>query len=153
LLLLREAATVPEREIEVEMTGWRPELTVVAGSGRTEKIALSLVHASARIDIPASAIHRIEVHEYSRFSKLQPPLPDPHVEVYLRFDIRARVRRLTRGIVGEPLEILVDGKSVSKPIVREPLDNLNISIFDLDEAQALAAQLRARCSITRPRPI
>jgi hypothetical protein len=133
------------------MTGERPELTVIAGSGRTERIALSLVHASGRIDIPVAAIQSIEAHEYSRFSKLQPRLPDPHVEVYLRFDIRARVRRLTRAIVGEPLEIFVDGKSVSKPIVRGPLGNLSISAFDLDEANALAARLRARCDVTGPR--
>lgn len=131
------------------MTGGRSELTVIAGSGRTEKIALSLVHASGRIDVPVEAIHSIEAREYSRFSKR---FPLPNVEVNLRFDIRARVRRLTRGIVGEPLEIVVDGKSVSKPIVREPLGNLSISTFDLDEANALAAQLRARCGITGPRP-
>jgi hypothetical protein len=135
------------------MTGGRPELTVIAGSGRTEKLALSLVHARGRIDIPARAIHRIEVHEYSRFSKLQPPWPEPSVEVNLRFDIRARLRKLTRAIVGEPLEIFVDGKSVSKPIVREPLGNLSISTFDLDKANALAAQLRARCGISGPRAV
>ena len=128
----------------------RPELTVIAGSGRTERIALSLVHPSGRIDIPVTAIQSIEAHEYSRFSKR---LPHPHVEVNLRFDIRARLRKLTRAIVGEPLEIFVDGKSVSKPIVREPLGDLSISAFDLDEANALAAQLRARCGISGPRAV
>lgn len=132
------------------MTVGRPELRVIAGSGRTERIALSLVHASGRIDVPVEAIYSIEAHEYSRFSKR---FPLPHVEVNLRFDIRARVRNLTRAIVGEPLEIFVDGKSVSKPIVREPLGDLSISTSDLDEANALAAQLRARCGITGPRSV
>jgi hypothetical protein len=138
------------------MTSRRPELAVIAGSGRTEKIALSLVHASGRIDIPVKAIHWIEAREHSPFSKRQPPLPNPHVEVSLRSDIRARLRRMTRGIVDKPLEIFVDGKSVSKPILREPLGstgNLRISTSDLDEAHALAAQLCARCSITGPRPV
>lgn len=128
----------------------RPELTVIAGSGRTERIALSLVHASGRIDISVAAIHSLEAREYPRFSTL---FPHPHVEVNLRFDIRARVRKLTRAIVGEPLEIVVDGKSVSTPIVREPVGDLSISAFDLAEANALAAQLRARCGITGPRPV
>lgn len=132
------------------MTARRPELTVIASGGRTEKIALSLVHASGRIDIPVDAIYSIEAREYSRFSHR---FPHPHVEVNLRFDIRARLRRLTLAIVGEPLEIFVGGKSVSKPIVRQPLSDLSISAFDLDEANALAAQLRARCGITGPRPL
>src|SRR5579859_4156037 len=141
---------MPERETMVQMTEGRPELTVIAGSGRKERIALSLVHASGRIDVPVEAIYAIEAHEYSRFSNR---FPLPNVEVNLRFDIRARLRRLTRAIVGEPLEIVVDGKSISKPIVREPIGNLSISASDLDEANALAAQLRARCGITGPRPV
>jgi hypothetical protein len=134
----------------------RPGLTVVAGSGRTEKIALSLVHPSGRIDVPVTAINWIEAREYSPFSKRQPLVRHPHVEVKLRFDIRARLRRLTHGIVGESLEIFVDGRSVSKPIVREPLGGpgpLRISTYDLDEAHALVAQLRARCGITGPRAV
>jgi hypothetical protein len=138
------------------MTGKRPELAVVVGGGRTEKVALSLVHASGRIDVPVNAIDLIEAREYSPFSKPHSALPNPHVEVKLRFDIRARLRRLTRGIVGEPLEIFVDGKSVSKPIIREPLGadaSLRISTSDLDEANALANQLRLRCGITAPRSV
>jgi len=132
------------------MTVGRPELTVIAGSGRTERIALSLVHASGRIDVPVEAIYSIAVHEYSRFSSR---FPHPYVEVNLRFDIRARLRKLSRAIVGEPLEIFVDGKSVAKPIVREPIGNLSISASDLDEGNALATKLRARCGITGPRPV
>ena len=138
------------------MTGRRPELTVIAGSGRTEKIALSLVHASGRIDVPVKAIHWIEAREYSPLTKRQRALSNPHVEVNLRSDIRARLYRLTRAIVGKPLAIFVDGKSIAKPIIREPLGGagpLRISTFDLDEAHALAAQLRARCGITGPRAL
>jgi hypothetical protein len=144
------------RSKETEMSGRRRAgLTVIAGGGRTEKIALSLVHASGRIDIPVKAIHWVEAREYSPFSKRLPALPSPHVEVNLRYDIRARPRKLTQEIVGEPLEIFVEGRSVAKPIVREPLGGtgpLRISTYDLDEAHALATQLRARCGITGPRP-
>jgi hypothetical protein len=129
----------------------QPELTVIAGSGRTEKIALSLVHSSGRIDIPVTAIHSIEARQYSRFSKRA--FLSAHVEIRLRYDVRARVHRLTRDIIGQPLEVLVGGKSISRPIVREALGNLNVSAFDFDEAVALAAQLRARCDMTGPRPL
>jgi hypothetical protein len=137
------------------MADRRPKLAVIAGSGRTEKIALSFVHASGRIDVPVEAIHDIQAREHSPFSKRR-LLPDPHVEVKLRYDIRARLRTLTRGIVGEPLEIFVGDTSVSKPIVREPLGrlaSLHISTSGLDEAHTLAAQLRTRCGITGPRPV
>ncbi|HEX3939066.1 MAG TPA: hypothetical protein VHX43_16295 [Xanthobacteraceae bacterium] len=138
------------------MTGKRPDLTVIAGSGPTEKIALSLVHPIGRIDVPVTAIHSIEVHEYSRFMKRRPPFPIPQIEVRFRYDISVRLRRLTREIVGEPLEIFVGGKLVSKPILRQPfggIEHLCIGLFDLDEAHALAAQLRTRCGITRPRAV
>jgi len=131
----------------------RPELKAIAGGGRTEKIALSLVHASGRIDVPVTAIHSIETRELSRFSRRQPPVPLPQVEVRLRYDIRARLYRLSQAIIGEPLQIMVDGRSISRPIVRGPLGDLSISTFDLDEAQALAAQLRSRCGITGPRAV
>ena len=138
------------------MVGTRPEMKVVGGGERIGKIALSLIHSSGRIDVPVKAIHWIEAREdFSYFVKGQMrALPSPHVEVNLRSDIRARLYKLTRTIVGEPLDIFVDGKPVSKPIVREPLggrEHLRISTFDLDEAHALAARLRERCGITGPR--
>jgi hypothetical protein len=138
------------------MTGTRPELEVIAGGERTDKVALSLVHSSGRIDVPVNAILWIEAREdFSYFLKgLMRALPSPHVEVNLRSDIRARLYKLTRTIVGAPLEIFVDGKSVSKPIVREPLggrQHLRISTFDFDEARSLAVRLRERCGITGPR--
>jgi len=136
------------------MTDRRPELRAIGGGGRTEKIALSLVHGSGRrIDVPVTAIHSIETREFSRFSKRQPPFPMPHVDVRLRYDIRARLYRLSQTIIGEPLEILVDGRSIARPIVRGPLSDLSISTFDLDEAQTLEAQLRSRCGITGPRAV
>ena len=138
------------------MVGTRPEMKVVGGGERIGKIALSLIHSSGRIDVPVKAIHWIEAREdFSYFVKGQMrALPSPHVEVNLRSDIRARLYKLTRTIVGEPLDIFVDGKPVAKPIVREPLggrEHLRISTFDLDEAHALAARLRKRCGITGPR--
>jgi preprotein translocase subunit SecD len=138
------------------MAGTRPELNVIAGGARTDKVALSLVHSSGRIDVPVKAILWIEAREdFSYFVKAQMrALPSPHVEVNFRFDVRARLYKLTRAIVGEPLEIFVNGESVSKAIVREPLGgraHLRISTSDFDEARFLAARLRERCGKTGPR--
>jgi hypothetical protein len=131
------------------MVGLRSELKVIAGAGRTEKIALSLVHASGRIDVPVGAINSIEAHEYSPYGKRT--IPMPYVEVKLRYDIRVRLRRLTHGLVGERMDIVVDGKCVSRPIVREQLGDLKISTFDLNEAKELAEKMRSRCGISRTR--
>jgi preprotein translocase subunit SecD len=114
-----------------------------------EDIALSLVNPKGRIDIQASAVSRVdaratiavrntetgEVHEY----------PNPHVEVCFSAEVRERVCQLTRQIVGQPLAIVIDCETVSKPIVREPLCTrpcFIISASDLAEATALAERIR-----------
>ena len=138
------------------MAGTRPDMKVVVGGEPIGKIALSLIHSSGRIDVPVQAVRWIEArNNFSYFVNGQMrALPSPHVEVNLRPDIRARLYKLTRTIVGEPLEIFVDGKSVSRPIIREPLggrEDLRISTSDFDEAHELATRLRERCGITGPR--
>ena len=113
-----------------------------------EEIALSLVHPKGRIDIPVSAVRRVdalatikfhntetgEVHEY----------PDPHVDVCFAKDIAERMCQLTRQIVGEPMEIVVDCETILKPIVREQLCGpcLRISDEDLAAANLLAQRIR-----------
>jgi len=67
--------------------------------------------------------------------------------------IRARIFRLTKRIVGEPLEIVIADASVTKPIVREPLNNLRISTYDFGEARVLVDQLLARCGKAGPRAV
>jgi hypothetical protein len=136
------------------MVGLPPELKVIAGDGRTEKVALSFVHSLGRIDVPVSAVSTIEPREFSPFSKRA--LPSPHVEVSVRFDIRAKLLSLTRRIVGEALQIMIEGRTISAPIIREPFgnrDSFNISTPDFEDAQTLAAELRARCGISTLRPV
>lgn len=136
-----------------------PRLRVIEGSTdgvRSEKIALSFVHPSARIDVPTRVIHWIEAREsfaYLVRGELRES-PHAHVAVCLRADIAMRLYKRTQQIVGEFLEIRVDGKCVSKPKILQPVGwcgRFAISIWDFDKAQELAAAMRARCGISEPR--
>lgn len=115
-----------------------------------EDIALSLRHPKGSVDVPVSAIGRVEavatiavrntengqIHEY----------PNPHVEVCFAEDVRKRICQLTRRIVGQPMEVVIDCATISKPIVREPLcarPCFQISASDLAEANALALRIRS----------
>jgi hypothetical protein len=117
------------------------------GAG-AEDIALSLVNPKGRVDIPVSAIHRVdalatfafrikgtdEVREYA----------SPRVEVCFAKDIRERMCQLTERIIGEPLAIVIDCDIVSKPIVQESLCEypcFEISANDIAEANALAQRI------------
>jgi hypothetical protein len=142
------------------MVGLRPSLRVLEGSiadgVRSEKIALSFVHPAARLDVPVRAIRWIEARE--SFTYLVKGVlfesPNSHVEVCLRADFAMRLYKLTQQIVGDAIEIRVESKCVSKPKVLQPIGwrgRFAISIFDFDEAQAVAAEMRARCGITGPR--
>jgi len=137
-------------------------LKVVAGRGDeacNERIVLSLVHPRGRVDIPAGAIVRIEARD-------QCALPEqgtgallvirrPYVHVCVTQPIRDRICELTSRIVDEPMEIVVDGECVSRPIVREPLcsqESFSISAGDITEARVLAHRLRTGTK-AGPRPI
>jgi hypothetical protein len=141
------------------MRGNRLGLTLIRGLGRADaprgRIALSLVHPRGRIDVPISAIRSIEAHAEQTFF-IQPVTSSrPHVEVYVSPAIRARMWWLTRQIIDQPLEIIVDGECVSTSIVREPLGgpSFHISAFDFAEAQALAERLRVGWSKPGPRAV
>lgn len=138
------------------MRGNRLRLTLIRGFGRSDgqrgRVALSLVHLRGRIDVPVSAVRNIEARAEQTFfvqGRGQPVAASrPYVEVQFSPAIRVRMWWLTRQIIGEPLEIVVDGECVSMPIVREPLGvqpSFNISAFDLAEAQTLAERLRIVC--------
>lgn len=118
-----------------------------------DDIALALVNPKGRIDIPARAITRVspggtlavrnletgEVREY----------PDPHVDLCFSEDIRERICGLTRQIVGKPLAVVIGCRTVSRPIVREPLCTrscLKVSTSDIAEAAALVRQIRSGTS-------
>jgi preprotein translocase subunit SecD len=112
-------------------------------------IAVSLVNPAGRIDVPASAIVRVEARATIAFRNSETGEifedPTPHVELCLSEDIRQRVCRLTQQIVGQPLAVVVDCETVTKPIIREPLCNLpcfNITAGDMAEANTLAQRIR-----------
>jgi preprotein translocase subunit SecD len=107
------------------------------------------VHPRGCIDIPVAAIQRIEALEtmtfYDRETGSLSTASCPRVEIWLDAHMRARIYRLTRRIIDEPLDIVVGGECVSRPIVREPLgtqSSFRISASDLAEAEALAQRLR-----------
>ena len=149
------------------MKGNRLGLTVISGlavgstPGREpQRIALSLVHPRERIDIPVTAIYRIESHGAITFWDQETGTiwesPHPHVEVWLSRAVRERIYRLTRHIVDESMEIVVGGECVSRPIVREPLGLqpcFQISADDLAEARALAYRLRMGWREAGPRAV
>jgi preprotein translocase subunit SecD len=146
------------------MTTNRPDFKVIQGrspdDALAERIALSLVHARARIDIPVSAIVRIEALE--EFNYFVPEtgqhlkVPQPHVEVCFKQEIHDRICQLTRHIIDEPLDIIVGGERICSPIVREPLcsqEAFVIHIYDLSEAHALAHRMRAGWIKSGPRAV
>lgn len=114
-----------------------------------EDVALSLVHPSGRIDVPSSAIKSIEALGKKTFRNIETgeehEIEIPGVEICYSEDIRQRICQLTRRIVGQPLALVVACKTVSEPIVREPLCShacLEISAVYVSEAKALAQQIR-----------
>jgi hypothetical protein len=142
-------------ELERPMKSNRLGLTVIPGlaigSEPPQRIALSLVHPRERIDIPVGAIRRIEAREeFTLWEKGKLWMfRSPRVEVSVIQAIRDQIRRLTKDIVDEPMEIVVAGECVARPIVREPLGSqecFQISASDLAEAHALAHRLRAKWS-------
>jgi preprotein translocase subunit SecD len=113
-----------------------------------DDIALSLVHGQNRIYIPMSAIRRIEAHATQTFvvteTKQKREFPLPHVNLCYAADIQKRICQLTRRIVEQPMDIIVDCETISKPVVREPLCGpcLQLSANDFTEANALAQRLK-----------
>lgn len=126
----------------------RDRFSVTAGGRDGPRIALSLVHPRERIDIAPADVLSIEA--VAGMSCVFPggrteTFAAPAVELTLTPPIRARLYRLTAAIVGEAMDIVVCGKIVGSPIVREPLGTrpgFRISADDMTAAQALATKLR-----------
>lgn len=119
-------------------------------SAGAEDIALSIVHKQDRIDVPVSAIRRIEARASTTPKITEMPelreFSSPRVEVCFTSVIHKEICRLTRRIVEEPMEIVVGCRLVSRPVVREPLCTqpcFQISVNDDVEAKDLANTLRA----------
>jgi hypothetical protein len=145
----RERLKVPRQKFRV--VDGRP-----IGEIPTDRIALSFVHPTERIDVPISAIRWIEPRacKFYNWGKKSIVSRLPFVEICLAPYIRERIYRLTKTIVGEAIEIVIDGKCIIKPVIREPLgvhQSLSISEIYYEDAVALADRLRARWSETGPK--
>jgi preprotein translocase subunit SecD len=128
----------------------KPALSVIEGlAAGPMRIALSLVHPRARIDIPVKDVLKIEALAEQTFffsdTWTSKSYRAPHVRLEFAPHIGARIHRLTSQIVGEELPIVVAGTIVSRPVVREPhgvRETFSIKVHDMDDARALAAKLR-----------
>jgi preprotein translocase subunit SecD len=113
-----------------------------------DDIAFSLVNGQNRIDIPVSAIRRIEALATQTFvvteTKQKREFPLPHVNLCYAAGIQKKICQFTRRIVEQPMDIVVDCEAISKPVVREPLCGscLQISANTFMDANALAQRLK-----------
>lgn len=120
------------------------------------RIALSFVHPIERLDVAVSAIRWIEPRRFKCYGRGKNAwiATMPFVEICVAPYIRERIYRLSKQIVGDPLEIVVDGEGIIRPILREPLgihESISISQSDYQDAVALSDRLRARCSEIGPK--
>ena len=139
------------------MGGHHAGLKVIAGGAvirSSEKIAFSLIHPLQRIDVSVGALLEVEAHQDHTFwfaDGSSRTYATPHVRVVLAPDVRARLYRLTHTILRfdlhiKTLDIVIDGKCLLSPVIREPLGDLpcfSISANDFAEAEALVEKLRA----------
>ncbi len=133
-----------------DRTNGRPAFSVIEGRADAPvRIALSLVHPRGRVDIPPSDVLEIEAKAEQTFffsdTWTLKTYPWPHVRLSFTPRIGTLIHRLTTQIVGEPLDIVVAGKVVISPVMREPRglrESLSIGFYDLEDAQKLAAKLR-----------
>jgi preprotein translocase subunit SecD len=110
---------------------------------------MSLVHPKGRVDVPVSSLGEVKAAATYRFRNSETgqvhEYPNPHVSVCFAEDIQKRICELTRQLVGQPMEIVIDCATISKPIVREPLcahPCFQVSANDIAEATALAQRIR-----------
>jgi hypothetical protein len=125
----------------------------IFGVGQTraqaEEIAVSFVHPKGRVDIPVSALDRVQAYPTfkSRNSETGAirEFPGPHVEICVTKEFNERICDLTKNVVGEATAVVVDCETVTNPVVREPLCThscFDIGADDLEEANALAQRIR-----------
>lgn len=127
----------------------RPRLSVIEGRAEARpRIALSLVHPRERIDIPVKDVLEIEAlaDQTFFFPEIQAFKSYECANVRLSFspEIGRRIYRLTSGIVGEPLDCVVDGDVICSPVVREPLgvsESFSLRVHDFAVAQEIAAKI------------
>jgi hypothetical protein len=145
----------PER-LEAFLNKFRVIDGLPIGQIPSHRIALSFLHPIERIDVAISAIRWIEPRRFKSYNrgKTSWTATRPFVEICIAPYIRERIYRLSKQIVGDPLEIVLDGEGVVRPVVREPLGihgSISISQQDYEDAIALADRLRARWSESEPK--
>jgi len=136
------------RVLRATRVGFAVCVVGLATPAAAEDIALSLVHTTGRIDIPASAVSRIEVAPSyvatDRRSGKRMRSRTYSVYVCLLEDVRERICDLTRRIVGEPVEIVSGCEVLTEPVVREPICTapcLSIPAGNMAEAEVFAGKL------------
>jgi hypothetical protein len=121
-------------------------LRVIQG-GCEDRFALSLVSSRGRVDVPVRSLIKVEAHADDPFDFGDNQILErAYVAVWFAPAIREQIFELTSQIVGAPLSVVVDGETVTSAIVREPLGryaSINISIWSLAEAEAIAQKMRA----------
>jgi preprotein translocase subunit SecD len=69
----------------------------------------------------------------------------PRVELTLTGAGKEKMAKLTTGHQGKPLAVLVDGKVIAAPTVRDPItDNAMLSVRTNEEAERIAKGLQAK---------
>jgi hypothetical protein len=124
-------------------------LSVIAGGrGGQDRIAMSIVHPRERIDVTLAQVLSIEVVPDVTFAAPDGMLRTyamPSVHIGLAPSICARLHRLTSVILQEKMDLVVGGEVVSSPRVLEPIgaeQAISIGVYDVADAEALAAKLR-----------
>jgi preprotein translocase subunit SecD len=130
----------------------RPTFRVIDGDRsfdvQSERIAMSLVvHERKRLDIPVSALVRVEARQTQTFADRRgwATSHTPHVEIWLTPNLQRVLRDFTRDLIDQVMEIFVGGRCVLRPVVRESLGGepaFSLSANDFAEAQTLATELR-----------
>ena len=115
-----------------------------------DEVALSFIHRTGRVDVPANALSKIKAHA-SRFylvgeERKRVEFPMPFVEVCYGPVVRKQMCALTREIIDEPIDIVLGCETVASPVVRMPICGrcIDISVFEPVDAQVLAAKLQGK---------
>jgi preprotein translocase subunit SecD len=119
--------------------------TIVGGCA--DRTVLSLVHAKGRVDISSRSLIDISVQTHTTFlldNRQTYTTNYLHVLIEVDASVGARIGALTYQIIGDPVSIVVDGRVVTSPIVRDALCGpISITCYEMAEAEELASQLRA----------
>ncbi|BAT59889.1 hypothetical protein GJW-30_1_02424 [Variibacter gotjawalensis] len=92
--------------------------------GYAERAVLSLVHAKGRVDIFSRSLIDISVQTHTTFlleNRQTYSVKYLHVLIEVDASVSALAGALTYQVVGEPVAVVVAGKVMTSPVIREPL--------------------------------